>query len=73
MNTQLIDWVNNHPILFATIIIWSAIWKMIALWKSAKNDHMTVFIILAVLNTLGVAEIAYLIYFYFKANKNNIS
>jgi len=69
MNTQLIDWANSHPILFITIVVWSAVWKLIALWKSARNGHMTVFIVLAILNTLGIAEIAYLIYLYFKSKK----
>jgi len=69
MNTQLIDWANSHPLLFLAIIAWSAVWKLIALWKAARNNHITVFIVLAILNTIGIAEIIYLLYLYIKGKK----
>jgi methionyl-tRNA synthetase len=60
--------VSAHPWLIA-VVIWSAIWKMIAMWKSAKNNHMTMFIIIAILNTAGVLEIIYLIWLHFRNKK----
>ena len=36
--------------LLAGIIIWSAIWKAIALWKSARNNHLVWFIVFILLN-----------------------
>jgi len=54
------------------LIIWTAVWKAIALWKSARNNHLVIFIILTVLNTVGIAEIIYLVYLYLIA-KNKIS
>ena len=39
---------------------------MIALWKSARNNHLTVFIIIMFLNTIGILEICYLLYMYYK-------
>jgi hypothetical protein len=51
------------------LIIWSSIWKMIVLWKSARNNHLTIFIIVMFLNTIGILEICYLIYLYYKNKK----
>lgn len=49
------------------LVIWSAIWKMIALWKAARNNSLVWFIVLAVVNTLGILEILYI--FVFSKNK----
>jgi hypothetical protein len=72
MNTQInestIAYLTSHPWLIL-IIIWSFIWKGLALWKASKNNHLTIFIILLVLNTIGIGEIVYLAYLYVKAKK----
>ena len=73
MNTQqLNDAVSSlltaNPWIIL-LLIWSIVWKIIALWKAAKNDHLTIFIVLTVLNTAGIADIAYILYLHFK-NKN---
>ena len=49
--------------LLVVVIIWSAIWKMIALWKSARNNSLIWFIVLAVVNTIGILEILYIYVF----------
>jgi methionyl-tRNA synthetase len=68
LNTALSAYFIAHPWI-VLVIIWSIIWKMIALWKAAKNDHLVIFIVLAFLNTIGIAEIAYLLYLYIKQKK----
>jgi hypothetical protein len=45
--------------ILVVIIIWSAVWKLIALWKSARKGHVAWFIILAIVNTVGILEILY--------------
>jgi len=50
-------------VLLAIAIIWSLIWKGIALWKSARNDQPVWFVCLLVINTVGVLEIAYISFF----------
>jgi hypothetical protein len=50
------------------IAIWSAIWKILALWKAAKKDSWPWFIILFLFNTLGILEILY-IYAFSGKNK----
>jgi len=50
-------------LLFAILIIWSEIWKGIALWKAAKNDNLKWFVVLLVVNTAGILEILYIYVF----------
>ncbi|PIC85925.1 hypothetical protein CSV72_11275 [Sporosarcina sp. P20a] len=52
----------NNPI-FYLIIIWSLIWKGIALWHAGSNRQLAWFIVLLVVNTVGILEIIYLIFF----------
>jgi len=42
------------------LVIWSAVWKGIALWKSARNKQPIWFIVLLLVNTIGILEIIYL-------------
>lgn len=50
-------------ILITVIGIWTIIWKGFALWKSAKRNQMVWFIILLVINTIGILEILYIYVF----------
>lgn len=49
--------------LFYLLIIWSLVWKAIALWKSARKDHKIWFIVMIVLNTVGILPILYIFLF----------
>jgi hypothetical protein len=42
------------------LLVWSLVWKGIALWKAARLSHRKWFIALLVVNTLGLLEIAYI-------------
>lgn len=50
-------------ILLALVVIWSVIWKGIALWKSARNSHKIWFVALLLINTAGILEIIYILFF----------
>jgi hypothetical protein len=56
--------------MFIIVMIWSLIWKGLALWKAGRNNQLVIFIILLVINTLGVGEIIYLAYMYYKTKKS---
>lgn len=45
------------------LIIWSVIWKGIALWHAARNDQKAWYVALLIINTLGILEIIYLSFF----------
>jgi len=49
--------------LLLIIFVWSAVWKLLALWKSARRKNVVWFIILAIINTVGVLEILYIYIF----------
>lgn len=56
--------------LFVVIMIWSAIWKGLALWKAARKGAPVWFIIFLVVNTIGILEILY-IKIFSEMKKNN--
>jgi methionyl-tRNA synthetase len=45
------------------LVVWTIIWKGMALWKSAQRKEKVWFIVLLVVNTLGILEILYLYVF----------
>lgn len=65
---QLNDWMNAHPILSATLLIWVIAWKGLALWKSAQRGQKYWFIALLFINTASILDIIY-IYFIAKDSK----
>ena len=62
MNTIMQVLNPNSPILYI-LIAWTLIWKGIALWHSARNKQKGWFIVLLIVNTVGILEIIYLIFF----------
>ena len=34
--------------------VWSSVWKGIALWRAARNNHLGWYIALLIVNTLGI-------------------
>ena len=50
-------------ILLSIIAIWSLVWKGLALWKSAHKEQAVWFIVLLVVNTIGILEILYIFIF----------
>ncbi|HBU07107.1 MAG TPA: hypothetical protein DEB09_03400 [Candidatus Magasanikbacteria bacterium] len=59
-------------IFIITLIIWSGIWKGVALWKSARNNHLGWFITFMFINTLGILEILY-IYVFSKKQSDSLT
>jgi len=45
------------------LVVWTIIWKGIALWKSARNRSVIWFVVLLVINTAGILEILYIFLF----------
>ena len=43
------------------LAIWDVIWKLIALWKSARNNQFGWFICIAIFNTVGILPIIYIL------------
>ena len=59
-------WLNQWYVALA-LIIWSAVWDGIGLWRSAKKDHKYWFLIIFadifLIRSLGLVPIIYLKFF----------
>jgi methionyl-tRNA synthetase len=49
--------------LLVVVFVWSFVWKLLALWKSARKNHLVWFIAMGILNTMGILEILYIYVF----------
>lgn len=56
--TSLPIWVI---VLLVVLALFDAVMKVIALWRSARNNHLVWFIFLAIFNTIGILPIVYLV------------
>ena len=48
------------PPFFALLLLWSVVWKGLALWHSARRAEKWWFVAFLLLNTAGILEIVYL-------------
>jgi hypothetical protein len=55
---QTLAWLM--PVLLV-LVLWEMIWKIIAMWKAARNNHLAWYICIAVINTVGILPIVYLL------------
>jgi len=53
-------WLSAHPVIAGLLIIWSLVWKGLALWKSAELRQKYWFVLILILNTMGILEIIYI-------------
>ena len=51
------------PVWVYPILVWTVIWKAVAAWKAARNNHLVWFVVFFVVNTFGVLPIVYLFIF----------
>lgn len=63
---------EKASIIFLLVIVWSLVWKGLALWKSAKRDNKVMFVLLLVINSLGILPISYLVYVKMKSKQTQV-
>jgi len=51
-------------------VLWDGIWKLIAMWKAGRNNHLAWFICIAIFNTLGILPIIYILLLRDKEDEN---
>jgi hypothetical protein len=61
--TLIAEQLGISVFLLAAIFVWSFVWKLLALWKSARRGSVVWFIVLALINTMGILEILYIFVF----------
>lgn len=52
------------------LAVWSLIWKGIALWRAGNNKQLVWFIVMLILNTVGILEIVYILFFSKKSSQS---
>ena len=50
-------------LIFVLVAIWTLVLKGFALWHAARNHQNRWFIAILILNTIGILEIVYLVWF----------
>ena len=60
---SLLELGTGILVVLALLMIWEAIWKGIALWKSARNNQLAWFAAILILNTAGILPILYIYLF----------
>lgn len=63
MNEAFSQLAGQYGWLLAVLVVWSLVWKGLALWHSARNSQSYWFIALLLINTLGLLEIVYMVAF----------
>ena len=58
-------------IALVIILAWSLYWKGLALWKASKHDNKTWFVVLLLVNTLGILEILYIYVFSKRSHRSS--
>jgi len=48
-------------VITAVLAIWEIVWKLIGLWKAARNNELGWFICIAVINSIGILPIIYIL------------
>ena len=43
------------------LALWESVWKIIALWKAGRNNQLGWFICIALINTVGILPIVYIL------------
>jgi len=61
---SMLPWLIPLIIILA---IWDSVWKLIAMWKAGRNNHLAWFICIALINTIGILPIIYIL----SQRKNN--
>jgi len=61
--------IPELKLVLVAVIVWSIFWKGLALWKAARGKQKYWFIVILLLNSLGLLEIVFLA-FYQKKTKD---
>ncbi len=48
-------------IVIGILAVWDSVWKMVGMWKAARNKQATWFICIGVINTIGILPIVYIL------------
>jgi len=55
--------LKNDALLLTLALLWSLPWKGVALWKAGRHGQKAWFVVLFLVNTLGILDILYIFIF----------
>lgn len=55
--------MSSGGVLIVALVVWSLVWKGLALWRAAHREEKGWFVALLVLSTVGILDILYLYVF----------
>lgn len=64
------EFFGQNPVLLVLLLVWSLIWKGLALWRAARLGSKPWFVALLIVNTTGLLEILYLYVFSKKTRQS---
>jgi hypothetical protein len=54
-------WTPTSQVLFYVLLVWTIVWKGLAMWRAARRGDKVWYIVFLVVNLLGIPEIIYLV------------
>lgn len=63
--------IPELKIVLVAVVIWSIFWKGLALWKAARAKQKYWFVVILLINSLGLLEIIFLGFFQKKAKEKD--
>lgn len=60
--TALQKIIDANQGLFLALVVWSLVWKGLALWRAAERKNKFWFVVFLLANTAGILEIIYLFF-----------
>lgn len=48
-----------YPVIII-LVIWDIIWKLVAMWHASRNSQLAWYIVLAIINSVGILPIFYI-------------
>lgn len=63
MPINFTNFIRENPLVLVALIVWCLIWKGLALWRAGRLGQKCWFIVILILNTVGLLEILYLFIF----------
>jgi predicted Co/Zn/Cd cation transporter (cation efflux family) len=64
------NWLCVLIPIIVVLAIWDIVWKLIGLWKAGRNNELGWFIAIALINSIGILPIIYIL-IQRKKNKEN--
>ena len=69
MPENFVAFISTHQWILLLAAAWIIPWKGVALWRAARNQSVAWFIVLLIINTLGILDIIYIFVFSRKKSR----